>query len=66
MTSAVRCELCPTVDGVKPLAVVHVSLYAIFRIGETRPEIEYDLCTKCYLEAKLAGDIVVGAKVDVL
>lgn len=66
MSTAVRCQLCPTRDGVKPIAMVHVWLYPPFRIGETSPTVEYDLCTKCYREAREAGDIVFGAKLEIL
>ncbi len=72
MTTAIRCELCPTRDGVKPLATCRCTLKLLrhdpdrgFYARETETVV-YDLCEDCRREAEEHGDLVPGAKVEVI
>ena len=61
------CDFCPTVDGVRPVAVLRCWLIT-YRNTETNEQRarRFCLCEQCWTEAVAHGDAVPGAVVEVL
>lgn len=77
MTTAIRCELCPTRDGAKPLATCRCSLwhqsllvdedgFMVTFNDTTKPPVTYNLCEDCRRDAAEHGDVVPGSEGKVL
>jgi len=62
----ILCSLCPTVNGVRPLATVRAWLIISGPHALIKTARQYCLCEPCHREAKERGDLVPGAEVVML
>ncbi len=60
------CALCPTVNGVRPLASYRVWIVITRREDGQDRATRFALCSGCMREAVEHEDVIPGAKVEVL
>lgn len=62
----IHCALCPTVNGVRPVATVRAWVVISGPHALVRTARQYALCEPCHREARERLDLVPGAEVVVL
>jgi hypothetical protein len=62
----IPCALCPTIDGVRPLATVRAWVVTTRREDGQDRAVRYALCKGCFDEAIVHGDVVPGTTVEVV
>jgi len=62
----ILCSLCPTVNGVRPIATVRCWFIVSGPHALIKTARQYCLCEPCHREARERGDLVPGAVVEVL